>query len=135
MFVGLSLGLFVYYASKRRDLSREKKGWEKNRVLLEELDKEQTELAKLIRRYGGEGHCQSDIDCGVLGIGVKACCEYKDYFLYSIRDADLSKLRASVLQFNKNARKMINLSLKVPSCGNPPIDPVCKKGRCVVVRK
>jgi hypothetical protein len=105
--------------------------WEARDQQVERLSLQLKNFANEIKSHQGQSRCQSDDDCRVVGLGSRVCNGYKDFLIYSVRDANETILLQKVRAFNSTMSEMNNLSIKVPNCGESPAPIQCKSSQCV----
>lgn len=127
----LGLGLYTY--RKYSDSDRNG-GWNQREERLAEIQKQLATSSNEIKKYQGESQCTRDDECKVVGLGTPICDLYKNFIIYSKRDAQEAKLLEAIAQFNRQHQEMSKLSLSPGSCGMKPDAIRCVNRRCTPVR-
>ena len=104
--------------------------WEERKLKTDELELKLKATSEQMGQYAGLGSCRSDSECRVTGLGAKVCGEYRDYFIYSITEANEPRLLPLIEEFNRYATELQNLNLSVPNCGKKPSSIRCINGAC-----
>lgn len=129
LMIGLAV-LTVYYGFMRSDQSLLSAQWEKRKARLESLDTRLRALADQIQAVQGESRCERDDQCRIRGIGAKVCGLYKDFIVYSLKDANEPKLLSLLSDFNRLHEKVVDLNLSANQCGENPSPIQCIAGTC-----
>lgn len=104
--------------------------WRARDALLSELGSQLQELANEIKTVQGRSDCDTEEQCETLGLGTPICDDYKDYLVYSTKDANLARLIPLVRKFNEVHAKVSNLSTVAGQCGIKPDKAHCVGGHC-----
>ncbi len=105
--------------------------WKDRDSAMKQIQQKLQGLADQIQSAQGKGACDSDLDCRTIGIGAKVCDLYKDFLIYSSKDADERKLLGLVSDFNSLHQKLVDMSLAANNCGIKPTQVYCdKSNRC-----
>ena len=113
--------------------SKEAPSWEDHDQKLKVVGAEMKEILEKIKKSVGAGHCESDSDCKLAGLGIVTCGNYSDYLIYSARDTKEKKLLPLVIEYKRKSEVFNELSLSVPNCGRSPRPLKCFKGECQIV--
>jgi hypothetical protein len=129
------LALTVYYGARNWDSWDPEQSQEEREAAVGELTVKLKLLSKQIEIAHGGSTCKRDDQCRIVGLGSRACGEYKDYIIYSTKDADEARLLAVIERFNKAHGEMLKLSLAVADCGVKPAPIGCVRGRCAAIQQ
>lgn len=110
---------------------KEGMSWDERGQAMRAVQAELSQNVARLKSLAGSD-CTYDGECKLLGIGVQACGGYSDYLVYSAASADTGTVSELVTKINSITEKLHALALDAPKCGKPPIQPKCKKGKCVV---
>lgn len=136
IIVVILLGVYIFAVigkkSKNNPGFDDKAAWSGHGERLQLIEKKLKALSDEIKKKVGDGDCEYDHECHVVGLGVKTCDGYNDFLVYSTKDAAEFELLTLVEEFNNASKDYNELSLNVPSCGNQPKTPFCYNKRCTV---
>jgi len=122
----------IYFGFFSDGRARAKAEWDQWDSAVGNLDSELKGLAQKIRSVQGEGKCEVDTQCRVVGLGARACGLYKDFLVYSVLDTDEPALLELVKELNKKHEKRVDMSLSADNCGKSPAPVHCVENRCAV---
>jgi hypothetical protein len=128
----LSIVFYLVFSSKIEFFFLNR-GWLKREQSLDDLDAKLKFVANQIKKVQGQGKCKDSSQCKVVGVGTKTCGLFNDFLIYSVVDADESKLLQYLEEFNRTHEKMSDKVLSVPSCGKNPVPARCNGSTCVPV--
>lgn len=127
----LLVSLTAYFGFVNWDSGQSAENWRKQGTTLTELNSRLKALSEQIQTAHGESICEVSGQCKLIGMGTRTCGDFKDYLIYSTKDADETRLRSLVTAFNETHEKISSLSLAVGTCGIKPAHVGCVNGRCV----
>jgi len=128
-FVILPIGIYMYNSQhgEYKNVS-----WEERDSNVGQLEADLHDLGQSIKKAAGNGQCEYDSHCKVVGLGNATCGAFKNYLIYSTMDADSSTLMKLVGEFNGKRQSLEKLSLSVPGCGVAAAQARCINKRCQV---
>lgn len=129
-FLTIALAGSALFYAILHEPAEKTEGRERN-ALLSKLSGKLKGLTQEIQTVQGQGTCDQDGQCRVVGLGTPVCGYYADYLIYSIQDADESQLLPLVAKFNETHKELLNLTLNASKCGIKPTTIRCVKDRCV----
>ena len=109
--------------------------WSERQDKTRRLEFQLKEAAEEIQKFQGRGHCLSDADCKVVGLGNEACGGFSSFIVYSSSDADVGGLDPAIRRFNERSKELSDLSLQSASCGQAVPKAHCVKERCIPDKK
>lgn len=136
LIIVILLGIYVFTIIGKKSKDNrgfdDKAAWTGHTEKLKFLEKKLQSLSDEIKKRVGEGECEYDHECHVVGLGIKTCDGYNNFLVYSTKDAPEYELLTLVEEFNSTSNDFNELSINVPNCGNKPKTPYCENKRCTV---
>ncbi len=127
-----AITLIAYHRYQSGDQSKNFDDWKSRDALISGIETELHMITGQMQAVQGESICKTDDQCKVVGIGSKVCGEYKDFIIYSTKDADEQKLLKLILEFNQVHEKLTSMSLSANQCGTKPAIAHCLNQHCII---
>lgn len=134
VLVAIVVALGAYGFLKLIPDKQEHLAFEQSDASLSELQSQLRSLAKSIKSTQGHSDCDFEDQCQIVGLGTPVCDLYKDFLIYSTKDANLLRLLPLIKKFNETHRQLSNLSALAEGCGVKPAQVHCVGGRCTAGR-
>lgn len=137
-FAIIAFGVFIFYQistkSKKNPGFDDKSTWSEHDGKLKVLEQKMKDVSAEIKAHMGQGKCEYDYECRVVGLGAKTCDGYSNFLIYSTKDTEEAQLLGMVEEFNKANEEFNHHSINVQGCGEKAKTPTCHNNQCTVSR-
>lgn len=120
--------LYSAYVASTDQTSQAK--WNQRAQSIDASDAQLKALSVRIQALHGDGQCDRDDQCHVAGLGTRTCGLFKDFLVYSTKDAQLPELLQVIEEFNRVHHALSDVILSANQCGNKPAATRCLNHRC-----